>query len=167
MTAAAVVVRRLGAGDDLAAAGEVVRAGYFGLPGYPRDDEYDHEIGDLAARVDATEVLVAELDGRVVGCLTYVEEHTNPYAEHGDPGAASFRYFAVAPGEQGLGVGESMVRHVIERARTAGKERVRIHTLTMMHGAMRLYERLGFVRDPSHDGDWDGIVGVAYVLHLG
>jgi GNAT superfamily N-acetyltransferase len=55
---------------------------------------------------------------------------------------------------------------VIERARSQGKERLRIHTLTMMHRAMRLYVRLGFRRDPSYDEDWDGIVGVAYVFDL-
>jgi hypothetical protein len=34
-----------------------------------------------------------------------------------------------------------------------------------MPGAQRLYDRLGFVRDPAGDDNWDGIVGLAYVFH--
>jgi GNAT superfamily N-acetyltransferase len=162
----AVEVRLVRPGDDLAAAGDIVRAAYFALADSPRDEHYDREIGDIAARVEMTDVVVAVLDGRLVGCLTYVPNHTNPHAEHGDEGAASFRYFGVDPTAHGRGLGEATVRFVIERARSQGKERLRIHTLTMMHRAMRLYVRLGFRRDPSYDQDWDGIVGVAYVFDL-
>lgn len=34
-----------------------------------------------------------------------------------------------------------------------------------MTGAQRLYERMGFVRDPSLDADWGGIIGLSYVYH--
>ena len=59
-----------------------------------------------------------------------------------------------------------MVRWCIAEARRLGRSRLRIHTLTMMQGAQRLYERLGFVREPDHDADWDGVVGLAYRLDL-
>jgi GNAT superfamily N-acetyltransferase len=160
------VVRRLAADDDIAAAGDVVRAGYFALGGYPHDEAYDHEIGDIASRLDVTEVIVAELHGRIVGCVTYIADAHNPFAEHGDTGAATFRYFGVDPAVQGVGIGTAMVSYVIERARADGKERIRMHTLTMMRSAMRLYERFGFRRDPAFDGNWDGIIGLAYVLPL-
>lgn len=163
---APLVVRRVRRGDDLVLAGDIVRRSYFALDDYPHDEMYDHEIGDVPSRVEATEVIVALLRGRIVGCLTFVADHTNPHAEHGDPDAASFRYFGVDPDVSGRGVGEAMVRHVVDRSRRLGKKRLRIHTLTMMHAATRLYERLGFVRDPSHDDDWDGVEGVAYVLEL-
>ena len=55
---------------------------------------------------------------------------------------------------------------VIERARYDGKQRVLIHTLTMMTVATRLYERLGFVRAPEQDASWDDVDGIAYVLAL-
>jgi hypothetical protein len=35
-----------------------------------------------------------------------------------------------------------------------------------MPGAQRLYERIGFVRTPDHDENWDGITGLAFVLEL-
>ena len=157
-----VLVRELRAGDDTEHLGRLIQAAYFGLPGYPREDEYDAEIADVAGRRDKTVVVVADLDGRLVGCLTYVPHPRERYAEHGDPDAATFRYFGVDPSMQGSGVGEAMVRWVLDRARADGRRRVLIHTLTSMRSAQRLYERLGFVRDPSHDEDWDGIAGLAY-----
>lgn len=158
-----VQIRRLCA-DDAAAddAGRVVQDAYFALHGYPREDEYDRTIGDVRSRVDETDVVIAEIDGRVVGCLTFVAGADNPHAEFSDPDAASFRYFGVDPSAAGRGVGEAMVQWCIAEARALGRRRLRIHTLTMMHAAQRLYERLGFVRDPTHDADWDGVVGLAY-----
>lgn len=160
-----IVVRELADGDE-AAAGRVVRAGYLALAGYPADPKYDAIIADVAARRHHTTVAVAESDGEVVGCLTYVASHEHPDAEHGDPDAATFRYFAVDPSAQGRGVGQAMLDWVVARARADGKSRLRLHTLQMMHAAQRLYARNGFVRDSEHDEDWDGIVGLAYRLDL-
>jgi GNAT superfamily N-acetyltransferase len=152
---------------EVAAAGAVVRLGYFALDEYPHDPHYDHEIGAVDERADHSVVVVAvDDDGTVLGCATYLAEHHHPDAEHDDEDAATFRYFAVTPAAQGRGVGEQIVCWLIERARADGKARLRIHTLTMMHGAMRLYERLGFERDPSHDEQWDDVIGLGYVVHL-
>jgi GNAT superfamily N-acetyltransferase len=161
-----VEVRRLRADDDAAAAGRVVQDAYFALAGYPRDDVYDELIGDVASRAGEADVVVAVLDGRIVGCLTFVDGHDNAHAEFVDEDAASFRYFGVDPTCTGRGVGEAMVQWCVDEARRLGRTRLRIHTLTMMHGAQRLYERMGFVRDPAHDAEWDGIAGLAYRLDI-
>lgn len=165
-----VQIRRVTADDPpalLVAAGRVVQQAYFALDGYPRDPHYDEMLGDVATRVREADVVIALDDaGEVVSCLTFVADHTSPHAEHGDPGAASFRYFGVASSSAGHGVGTAMVQWCADEARRLGRARLRIHTLTMMHAAQRLYERLGFVRDPAHDEDWDGIVGLAYRLDL-
>ena len=146
-----VEVRRLRPDDDAAAAGRVVQNAYFALAGYPRDDEYDELIGDVASRAREADVVVAVVDGRTVGCLTFVDGHDNAHAEFVDDDAASFRYFGVDPDASGRGVGEAMVRWCIDEARQAGRARLRIHTLTMMQGAQRLYERLGFVQSGSDE----------------
>lgn len=157
----------IGDPDEIRAAADVIRRGYHALDGYRAGDEYDDVITGVADRAADTDVLVAVRDGQVLACLTYVRDHDQAHAEHDDPGAASFRYFAVDPDVQGGGVGQAMVEWVLARARADGKERVRIHTLVMMTSAMRLYERLGFERDPRHDECWDGDVGLGYVHHLG
>jgi GNAT superfamily N-acetyltransferase len=159
-----IVVRKLQPGDDAAAAGKVVQETYLQLPGYPRDDVYDEALAAVAARAVTSEIVVAVDGDRIIGCLTYVVHHTSPDYEFDDPEGASFRYFAVARSEQGRGVGAAMVQWCIERARSDGKRRLRIHTLESMPAAQRLYERLGFRRDPANDEDWDGIKGIAYVF---
>lgn len=146
------------------AAGAVVQSTYLQLPGYPRDDEYDVALAAVADRAADSDIVVALVGDRIVGCLTYIADHTHRDYEFDDPEAASFRYFAVLPEEQGSGVGSAMVEWCIARARDDGKRRLRIHTLESMPAAQRLYERLGFRRDPINDEDWDGIKGMAYVF---
>ncbi len=159
-------VRVLAAGDDAAAAGAIVQAAYFQLPGYPHDAEYDLLLADVAGRAREARVVVAVIDGQLVGCLTYVADMSGPHGEFDDAEAASFRYFGVRPSVQGSGVGEAMVQWCIHTARTAGRQRIRIHSLESMPGAQRLYLRMGFLRDPANDEEWDGIKGLAFVYHL-
>ena len=161
-----MLIRPLNRGDDFRSAGEVVQRGYFALAEYPHDEVYDKYIADIASRLDDSLVVGAFVDGRIVGCLTYVSSNDSVHAEHDDSEAASFRYFAVDPSAQGGGIGGAMIQWVIERARADGKQRIFIHTLTMMSAAMYLYERFGFVRVPEKDESWDGIAGLAYVLTL-
>jgi hypothetical protein len=55
----------------------------------------------------------------------------------------------------------------IEKAQEAGRRRVRLDTRTSMANAQRLYERLGFVRDPAQD--WPpapGMLLLGYVLEF-
>ena len=159
-----LTVRLLQDGDDASAAGKVVQSTYLQLPGYPREDEYDKALAAVADRAVDSEVVVALNGDRIVGCLTYLADHTNPHVEFSDAECASFRYFAVSPSAQGSGVGKAMVEWCIARARADGKQRLRIHTLESMPTAQRLYERVGFRRDPERDEDWDGIRGIAYVF---
>ena len=161
-----LVVRPVQPGDDLRAAGEVVRTAYFALPGYPRDPEYDEMIADVEARAGESIVLIARLDERIVGCLTNVADDQDPHAEFSDPHGASFRYFGVLPDVQGKGVGQAMVQWCIDRARSDGRRSLRIHTLESMPAAQRMYLRMGFEHDPVNDEEWDGIKGIAFVLHL-
>lgn len=161
-----LVVREITALDDPDAAGRIVQQAYLSLPSYPHNDDYDVVLGDVAGRMHESIVLVAVLDGQLVGCLTYVAGQHSAHAEFHDADGASFRYFGVLPGLQGFGVGEAMVQWCIERARLDGRARLRIHSLDSMPAAQRLYLRLGFLRDPDGDEDWDGIIGRAFVLHL-
>jgi hypothetical protein len=107
-------------------AGEIVIDAYRSL-GDVGDEFYEPVLRDIAGRAETGDVLVAELDGEVVGCVT-----------------VSFGSTALS-----------------------GCKRVRLDTRTSMKSAQRLYERLGFRRDPQHD--WspaDRILLLAYVLDL-
>ena len=148
--------------DDLVALGLIIQNSYFALPGYPHDPDYDAKLADIASRLAQAEVWAAFLDDRPVGCLTFTAQVDNEHAEHGDPEASTFRYFGVDAHARGSGVGAAMVNKVIDRTAECGRLRIRMHTLPMMTSAQRLYERLGFVRDPRHDAVWDDVVGLAY-----
>jgi ribosomal protein S18 acetylase RimI-like enzyme len=102
----------------------------------------------------------------VVGTVTFVEP-TSALREIARDGEAEIRSLAVAPAATGEGIGESLTRHTIARARQQGFESMVLSSSTTMHAAHRLYERLGFTRLPERD--WSPVPGVqlvAYVLPL-
>ena len=127
---------------------------------------YERELRDIAGRRASGEVLVAEVDGRIVGCVTFVDGLT-ALSQVDDPEAAFVRMLGVAAEARNRGVGEALTRECIDRARRSGRKRVRLHTRTSMTSAQRLYERLGFRRDPDHD--WSPAPDIwllGYVLDL-
>jgi ribosomal protein S18 acetylase RimI-like enzyme len=73
----------------------------------------------------------------------------------------------VPPAERGTGVGRALMEHCIERARRDGKDRVVLTTTQEMESARDLYERLGFVREPSLDHEpAPGVRAQGYALKL-
>ena len=104
-------------------------------------------------------ILVAEADGVVVGtvCL-YVDAPATGF--EWSPGTAAVRALAVEPSRRGRGTARRLVEECIQRAIVAGASTVGLHTASIMRAAVALYERLGFVRDPSHDVDAAQLLGV-------
>jgi ribosomal protein S18 acetylase RimI-like enzyme len=75
---------------------------------------------------------------------------------------------AVPPAWRGEGVGELLVAECVRRAREMGARELGLHTSRSMRAAMRLYERLGFVRAPERDFTPEGTEVVeGYRLPLG
>lgn len=149
--------------------GAITRAAYTELPGHVPEPDYEDELADVGRRAAApgVTVLVAVEGGEVVGGVTYVADRTSPLAEWDLPRTAGIRMLAVAPHLQGRGVGEMLTRACIERARREGNDTLFLHSTQWMHGAHRLYERLGFRRTPEHD--WaatDEITLLAFTMDL-
>jgi ribosomal protein S18 acetylase RimI-like enzyme len=155
--------------DELAEAGAIVERAYRALPGRPHA-AYLAVVRDAPGRAAHCPVLVAVAEGGaggVLGCVTYVPGPETPLSELAGPSEAEFRMLGVAPGAQGRGVGEALVRACIERARADGRSALVLSTTPRMETAQRLYARLGFRRAPSRD--WEPVPGVrliAYVLEL-
>ena len=159
------LVIRLVAPAEYEPAGELVVEAYRTL-GDVGDELYERKLRDVRGRVGTGEVLVADLDGQMVGCVTLAVGKT-AMSEVEDPDAATIRMFGVSREARGRGVGEALMCACIERARAAGLRRIRLNTRTSMTSAQRLYQRLGFHRDPDHD--WSpapGISLLAFVLDL-
>jgi GNAT superfamily N-acetyltransferase len=135
--------------SEYAALGELTAATYLaeGLT----NEGYAATLRDVAGRAGTSTVLVALLDGRLVGGITAVTQG-GPYAEGTDPGTAVIRMLVTDPTVRGAGVGQALVQAAVVQAREDGCLAVRLSTQPMMTAAHRLYERLGFVRTP--EADW-------------
>ncbi len=152
----AVAIRVLGLDDDLDAFGRIVLSSYRALDGHPADTGYEHELVDVRARVRHGLVLGAHDGDRPIGCVTYVNDPSSPYAEDLHDDEAGFRMLGVDTGAQGQGVGTSLVLACIERATELGRGAMFIHSGSWMTTAHRVYARLGFERVPARDWVVDG-----------
>ncbi len=138
--------------SEFEALGELTVAAYQAVAGMPQSEEYDRELRDVARRAAVSCVLVAVApDGEVLGGVTYVSGPDDPYSEELRPDEAGIRMLAVRSPARRQGVGRALTEACLERARAAGKRRLVLHTGPWMPNAMRLYESIGFRRDPSID----------------
>jgi predicted N-acetyltransferase YhbS len=109
----------------------------------------------VAAVSDAGEAeqLVAEDGGAIVGTvLLYPPRRMRiSQRESLDMPWPEVRLLAVAPGARGRGVGAALMRECVRRVRLANGTTLSLHTTDLMQTAMRMYERMGFVRAPELD----------------
>jgi len=155
-------VRPMAATDDPVRLGEIVRHAYLNIPDYPPDPEYDEMLDRVADRLDSGVIVVAELDGVLVGCLTFVIDPSSDLFEWHDPAFTCIRMFGVDRSAQGSGVGSAMLHWCIDETRRLGRAGVGLHTITEMVTAQRMYERFGFVRRPEFDFNVPDTTGLAY-----
>ncbi len=140
-------------------------AGVYRGEGYS-SASYEPALRDVASRAASATVLLAEVDGRLAGAVT-VATRGGEWAEQSVPGEAVIRMLVVRADARGSGVGEALVRACLDLARADGCTLVRLSSQEDMLAAHRLYERLGFVRTPSHD--WSPVPGLSlrtYALPL-
>lgn len=135
----------------------------------PLPDGYAADLADVAGRAadPAAMVLAARLDGRVVGGATVVLHPGSPLAESLPEGSAGLRMLAVDPTAQGHGIGRALVEATIDLCRRHGLRRLGLHTQEVFVHARRLYESMGFDRDPARDITFaSGLQLIAYALKL-
>lgn len=149
---------RLAEPADLAAVGEVTVAAYAPFTLGP-DDPYVAKLRDARARAAEADLWVAVPDDseEVLGSVTTCPPGS-PWRELAGEGEGEFRMLSVAPPAQGRGVGDALVRHVLDHFRAAGAHAVVLSSLVEMTAAHRLYARHGFTRLPERD--WDPVPDV-------
>jgi GNAT superfamily N-acetyltransferase len=154
--------------EELEAAGDVVADAYRPMPGMGAGHPYLDEVRDARGRSGEVEVLVAVDDaGCILGSVSYVRDHTSPYAELEVEGEAGFRMLGVAEAARGRGVGRALVEACVERARAASRRGVALSTDPRWTTAQRVYERAGFRHVPERDfAPVPGVFLWAYVLDL-
>jgi ribosomal protein S18 acetylase RimI-like enzyme len=147
--------------EDHEAVGRATVAAYASFLDTADDTGYVEHLRDTAGRDDQAELWVAvDDDGTVLGSVTSCPEGS-PWRELAQPGEGEFRMLAVDPAAQGRGVGRALVTQVVDGFRADGAPSIVLCSMTTMTSAHRLYERLGFQREPALD--WSPVPGVELV----
>jgi predicted N-acetyltransferase YhbS len=97
--------------------------------------------------------IVAEYEGKIVGSVLLYPPAASAYGAEARERTAlhEMRLLAVIPAMRGCGIGTALTRECVQRAQRAGAPALGLHTTDMMHIAMQMYERMGFVRAPEFD----------------
>ena len=123
----------------------------------------------LAAAPRDTQI-VAEEEGRIVGSVLLYPGGTvisRPGGGSTTLSSPEVRLLAVAPEVRGKGVGAALMQECVTRAHASGTASLTLHTTDIMQAAMRLYERMGFVRAPELDFEpAPGVVVKGYRLDV-
>lgn len=141
--------------------------------------------------VDATSCFSATVDGRFAGILTFRSGSREFYrlslvalfsrftpvralrmlgnllllSEGVGPHEFIVETLAVDPSFRGLGVGTSLMHAAEAKARTLGKRTMSLGVITENHGAIRLYERLGYTTTKTWDGFLVRLVSGSTAVH--
>jgi GNAT superfamily N-acetyltransferase len=148
------------------------RVGQLTLASYDRygriTGPYRTFLAEPARRADGvTSLLVAELDGAVVGTVSFVLPSDREWEGPAEPdGDAAFRVLAVDSDVEGRGVGRRLVERCLELAREHGCRRIVISSMAWMDRAHRLYLDLGFARRRDLDVRFPGGDGVVFTYDL-
>lgn len=110
------------------------------MPGWP---ELVTQLGALTRRAAESEVIVAELDGQIVGAVGYVAPN-QPKPDIFEPNWPIVRLLSVAPAGRVKGLGSRLLSECVTRAVRDGADCLALHTTPVMAAAQRLYQREGF-----------------------
>jgi ribosomal protein S18 acetylase RimI-like enzyme len=143
----------------------VLTEGVYRECGFVADDAYSADLLDGPGRVRDAHVLVALLDGRLVGTVTLAEAG-NRLAHVAVPGELEVRMLAVAADARGQGVADSLMAAAENHTRGLGHRAVVLSTEPEMGAAQRLYARRGFHRVPHRDWTIGNVILLAYHLPL-
>jgi len=145
---------------DKPAVDQVVRDAWIELASVmPGWDQLAPRLVALTENAGYTEIVVAELDGDIVGAVGYVGPH-RPKPDFFAPEWPMVRFMSVAPKARGHGVGRALLNECIRRAERDNTGLIALHTTPVMAAAQSLYRRAGF-EVIRHLAD---MFGVPYVL---
>jgi GNAT superfamily N-acetyltransferase len=138
-------IRTLDAADDLEALTRLLHRAYADLAA--RGLRYTATYQDVAItrrRIAGGEALVAEMDGVIVGTVTWYPPGSSDDGWYAQPGVAAFGQFGVEPHLRGTGIGRALIAEVERRARAAGAHELACDTAQPATDLIAMYERWGF-----------------------
>lgn len=114
-------------------------------------DNYLADLVKMDERFCVAETWVAVAGEQLVGSVAFYRDVALEGWSNLPTGWTGFRALIVHPAARGRGVGRLLVERCIERTREVGAPTLGIHSIALLTDAIRLYERLGFVRCPEYD----------------
>jgi GNAT superfamily N-acetyltransferase len=149
-----VQIREARPEDDFAVGEILVRAfteAYrLKLPHVVLPESRLRELRDTAGKRAVATVLVAELEGRVVGTVALFRPGAKG-SEAWLPNAADLRQLAIEPGLHGRGLSKALLDAAEALAWEWGVDAICLHTRQGAEGVARLYVSRGYVRTPEGD----------------
>lgn len=115
------------------------------------------------------ELIVAELDGQIVGSVALFPAKTDAYEGYVEEmNYPEIRLLAVDPHVRGKGVATALITECIKRSKEKGHDSIGLHTADFMKDAIKLYDKMGFTRLPQYDFEpaGDGIIVKAFQLAI-
>lgn len=130
--------------DDRAAADRVARLAFAEYEAeYPQWTPILRGGHPMSKIADEGELLVAEKDGAIVGCVGYIPPGRSRNAVFAKDWAA-LRFMAVDPAHRGQGISRALAIECARRARQDGARALALFTSPAMKIAVAMYERMGF-----------------------
>jgi len=118
------------------------------------------KVGNMASLDSTSDILVAEESNKIVGAvaLVYPGKDINKNIELS---WASIRMLVVSPEHRSKGIGTKLTMECIKLATVKGIKTIGLYTSTIMHVALPMYLRIGFVKVKNIES----ICGVEYALY--
>ena len=128
-------------------------------------ESYSKGLLDGRSRIEDAIVLVATVDGAIVGTVTVALPESR-MANVGRADEAEVRMLAVDEAARGRGVANLLMEECETLAKAQGATGVVLSTEPDMYAAHRLYQRRGYVRRPDRDWQVDGTPLLVYRLQV-
>lgn len=122
---------------------------------------FSGNIGNMASLASSGELIVATLQGRIVGAVVYVGPG-KPKREFFQPEWPILRMLVTEPAARGQGIGRALTNECIQRAQRDKAPLVALHTSAIMQVALPMYQRMGFV----YEREAPPIFGVPYGIYV-
>lgn len=122
---------------------------------------FSQRIGAVAALAATGEILVARVDGQIVGAAVYLGPEAEK-AAHFEPDWPVLRMLVVDPAFRGRGIGAALTDACIARAEDDGARLIALHASPIMERAEAMFHRRGFTLERQAEP----VHGVAFGIYL-
>ena len=140
--------------DEAGAIAEVIKAAYAQYePNYTPEgwQRYYGLLGNVGSHFGRAQVIVAERDGAIAGCVMFYPDGSLSGQGVWPAGWAGVLRLAVHPAHRGHGLARALTQECIRRCRAAAIPTLALHATSWMSLSRAMYERMGFERDASFD----------------